>query len=196
MLGRIAGAKLRLTGLESIESIVGEVDDPRAILTRTNATAVTEMISQQSRGRRPHLVGGGDEVLRFARAAGELIAGQRTYHPDLACFGTWGEVQAYVKDDQQGDDLALLVRLIDDFGADEIERTLGRMPSEVDADVTISTAHKSKGREWSTVRLAGDFVRKAKDGEEPIPPTESELRLQYVAVTRARFGLDNLSLKA
>jgi hypothetical protein len=195
ILARIDGAELRLTGNPEIDSVVGPIDDPRAILTRTNAVAVNEVIAQQAIGRKPHLVGGGDQVLRFARAADELQRGQRTYHPELACFSDWAEVQAYVADDVQGDDIALLVRLVDDFGTDVITEALGRMPSEANADVTVSTAHKSKGREWATVRLADDFVRKPKNpADEPIEPTVEELRLQYVAVTRARFGLDNSSL--
>jgi superfamily I DNA/RNA helicase len=194
ILARIDGAELRLKGHADTESVVGDISDPRAILTRTNAVAVNEVIAQQAIGRKPHLVGGGDQVLRFARAAEELQRGERTWHPELACFKSWEEVQAYVEDDVQGDDIALLVRLVDDFGADTITEALGRMPSEANADVTVSTAHKSKGREWSTVRLADDFVRKPKEGQEPIEPSVDELRLQYVAVTRARFALDNSSL--
>ena len=196
VLAQIDGAELRLTGSPDIESVVGDVADPRAILTRTNATAVNEVIAQQANGRRPHLVGGGDTVLRFARAAEELMNGQRTYHPELACFRDWVEVQSYVKDDVQGDDLALLVRLVDNFGTDVITEALGAMPAEAKADVTVSTAHKSKGREWASVRLADDFVKKPKNGEEPAPPTDDELRLRYVAVTRARFALDNSALAA
>jgi hypothetical protein len=197
VLAKIPSAELRLKGLASIASTLGTVDDPRAILTRTNATAVTAMIDAQSNGRRPHLVGGGGDVLAFARAASELQDGRRTYHPELACFRSWGEVVEYVDNDVQGDDLALLVRLIENFGADEIARTLSSMPSEDKADVTISTAHKSKGREWSTVRLADDFQKKpGKNGELPPPPTDSELRLLYVAITRARLGLDDTNVAA
>jgi hypothetical protein len=191
---------LRLTGLESIDSSIGPIDDPRAILTRTNAGAFTAMIEEQRRGRRPHLIGGGTEVASFARAAAELQSGERTYHPDLACFSGWDEVVEYVNHDSEGADLAMLVRLVEEFGTKTLIGALGNMPTEDKADVTISTAHKSKGREWSTVRLAEDFVRKVFDGEgnevdlPPLPPTVDDLRLLYVAVTRARLRLDDASI--
>jgi superfamily I DNA/RNA helicase len=54
---------------------------------------------------------------------------------------------------------------------------------EEDADVTVSTAHKAKGREWDAVQLAGDFPEPEKQGDE-------ELRLLYVACTRAKRELD------
>jgi superfamily I DNA/RNA helicase len=48
------------------------------------------------------------------------------------------------------------------------------------------TAHKAKGREWETVRIAGDF-RKDKVSRE-------EAMLAYVAVTRAKLVLDREGL--
>jgi superfamily I DNA/RNA helicase len=156
------------------------------------------MIAEQKRGRRPHLAGGGSEVASFARAAAELLNGQRTWHPDLATFKGWDEVQEYVQRDSEGADLAMLVRLVDEFGTDALIGALGNMPSEANADVTISTAHKSKGREWSSVLLASDFQKTVFDstGEPlpPLPPTVDELRLLYVAVTRARHALDDTNV--
>lgn len=174
-------AELRVTGFDPIPSVVGAVSKPRAILTRTNATAVRTVLDTLNEGRTPHLVGGGGEVLSFARAAERLMDGQRVEHPELACFESWAEVQEYVIEDEQGGDLKLLVNLIDEFGVARIIEALDNTTPEHRADVIISTAHKSKGREWDSVRLADDF----KDD-----PEESELRLLYVAVTRAKLELD------
>jgi superfamily I DNA/RNA helicase len=49
--------------------------------------------------------------------------------------------------------------------------------------VIVSTAHKAKGREWDSVRLASDFAS-ACLGKHPDAP--SEVRLFYVAMTRAK----------
>lgn len=432
LLGWI-GTPLRLRGLDSISSLVGPLTDPDAILCRTNAMAVQTVMGAQAAGRRPHLVGGGAEVIGFTRGAVDLQAGRRTSHHDLACFDSWGEVQClspdaraltedlrwvpldllavgdrlvgfdestepgtggrrfrtvtveatreivqpcarihfgdgrevvaslnhrwliqsghnlrwkttaylrpgdailslgqpwevdesreagwlagiydgegsinnlstrsrsraidlaqregpvleraraalkergfdfgdygrdhddvrhlslrggiadrlrflgeirperlvakaanlwegrrvervllatvtavdtiglhptvamqtssrtfigeglfshncYVAEDAQGGDLRLLVGLVDEFGTDAILHALGRMPSEAAADLVVSTAHKAKGREWNTVRLAGDFP----DGTTDTPAAE-ELRLLYVACTRAKHVLD------
>jgi ATP-dependent exoDNAse (exonuclease V) beta subunit len=139
---------------------------------------------EADRGVKAHLVGGGADVAAFARAAADLQRGNPTSHADLACFSSWGEVQEYVAQDAQGDELKLLVDLVDRFGAGAILRALDKMPREDDADLVISTAHRSKGRQFPTVRLAGDFPT------DPEKTSEDERRLLYVAVTRARVELD------
>ncbi|MER8103280.1 UvrD-helicase domain-containing protein [Kitasatospora sp. NPDC094016] len=63
-----------------------------------------------------------------------------------------------------------------------------------DPDVVISTAHKSKGLEWRRVRIAGDFRGPEMDdsGKYDLTtmPSDEDLRLSYVAVTRATEALD------
>lgn len=174
-------AELSIVGTDSIPSIVGPVSDPDVILSRTNAAAVSALFAARAEGKRVHLVGGGKDVIAFARAAKQLMEGRRTEHPELACFESWGEVREYVAQDEQGGDLRLMVTLVDQFGVDQILEALDRMPREENADLIVSTAHKAKGREWDSVQLAGDF---------PAEPQGEELRLLYVAVTRARRRLD------
>ena len=63
-------------------------------------------------------------------------------------------------------------------------------------DLVVSTAQKAKGREWSAVRLMDDFVkcqpRRGRDdvGTGRSPYDLSELRLLYVALTRARASIE------
>ncbi|MFJ3793450.1 UvrD-helicase domain-containing protein [Kitasatospora sp. NPDC090091] len=63
-----------------------------------------------------------------------------------------------------------------------------------DPDVVISTAHKSKGLEWRRVRIAADFrgPELNEDGRYDLAtmPSDEDLRLSYVAVTRATEALD------
>jgi hypothetical protein len=181
VLAMIPDAELRLTGTESIPSRVGTVPEPSVILCRTNARAVRHLLEELKAGRRPHIVGGGKDVLDFAKAARDLMQDGWTSHPELACFDSWDEVRIYVEQDEQGGDLKLLVNLIEEFGVETIIEALDRMPREADADIVLSTAHKSKGREWDSVLIADDF---------PAEPQGEELRLLYVAVTRARLALD------
>lgn len=91
----------------------------------------------------------------------------------------------YVEDDPQGEDLKLLVKLVDEFGPDRIIEALRNMPPESVADIVISTAHVSKGRQFATVQLADDFPDGPLSAVEP-----EELRLLYVAVTRAQERVD------
>ena len=184
VLAMIEGAELRLVGTPTIPSTLGFGERDDAILCRTNATAVESVIALQSQGRSPHLVGGGNEVVAFAKAARDLMNGSSTSHPELACFDNWAAVQHYVQNDAQGGDLKLLAGLVDKFSVPTILAALDNMVTEAAADVIVSTAHKSKGREWDSVRLAGDFP------VEPEKLNNGELRLIYVAVTRARLRLD------
>jgi len=189
VLAKLA-AELRLVGFDKITSTLGMTDAEDAILTRTNAKAVQTVMDLISQGRRPHLVGGGTEVVNFAKAARDLQQAGHTSHPDLACFGSWGEVQDYVDNDAQGDDLRLMVNLVDSVGIEPILAALDNMAPEATADVIVSTAHKAKGREWDTVRIADDFPT------EPDKIGPAEQRLMYVAVTRAKLHLDATALSA
>jgi hypothetical protein len=184
ILARLA-SPLSLVGSASVASVVGPIGAPDAILCRTNAAAFEALFDRQRAGEAVHLIGGGSDVIAFARAAGELLAGGRTYHPELACFESWGEVVDYVAHDEQGGELKVLVNLVEEYGVPAILSALERMPPEAYADVVVSTAHKAKGREWASVALAGDFPPPAPGGDQP-----EELRLLYVACTRARLALD------
>jgi len=182
-------APLRLTGLPDTPGRVGYVidDEVTCALTRTNARVMLEVITQLERGRRPHVLGGGREIIDFARGAQQLQDGSKASHPDLACFDSWIEVLEYVATDEQGYELTLLVDLVKRFSAKRLMAILLDLPAERQADVVVSTAHKAKGREWPTVRLAED-LDVDRDDEAGLP--REELRLLYVAVTRAREALD------
>jgi superfamily I DNA/RNA helicase len=63
-----------------------------------------------------------------------------------------------------------------------------------DADVILSTAHKSKGAQWGSVKLSEEFqniweaakvMDKDTKQESCILPDGEDLALQYVAATRA-----------
>lgn len=184
----LLGTELRLKGHPDIASTVvtDAVDQPAAVLCRTNAVSVRRVIAERAKGRRVALVGDGSDVLRFARAAQELQQRGSTSHPDLACFADWQSVRQYVIADALGGELKLLVQLVDEFGVPVIESALSGLWKEAQADVVVSTAHKGKGRQWSTVALSDDFP--AATADKPLDP--EELRLQYVAVTRAQHVLD------
>jgi hypothetical protein len=183
-----------LSGNPEVSSrLVERMPNPSAILTRTNAGAVTTVLRLQAAGRGVYLVGGGAEVASFARAATDLMERGWTAHPELACFRSWDEVIEYSRIDPQGDELRLMVSLVEEFGCEVILDALGRMDRRTSADVVVSTAHKAKGLEFPKVRLADDF---AEDLMPSIGPDgrpkdlSSELRLLYVAVTRAKLELD------
>jgi hypothetical protein len=188
---RHAESVLRLTGCGPDAARIGDVSDPDVVLCRGNADAMKEVLAFLGRGVPVALAGGGDAMCRVARAAEELKAGRRTSHPELFLFRSWGEVQDYVEHDQAGQDLRAIVKLVDTYGPDEIIRAVNGLSGEDSARVTVSTAHKAKGREWDSVRIGSGFAAPPADGEgaqRALPAAEA--RLVYVAVTRARRRLD------
>lgn len=173
---------LVMRGMPGLPSRVGMVPEPKCYLYRTNAGAVSRVMVSIKAGKKPHLVGGTADVVAWCQAAMDLQGCRGTQHPELACFSNWEEVVQYSKTDE-GSDMRLMVKLITDFGAAAIRDTLKNMPKEENADLVVSTTHKSKGREWDTVKLGPDFptVNKMSDADR---------RLLYVAATRAKLTLD------
>jgi superfamily I DNA/RNA helicase len=193
----VADAPIRLTGTETIPTGLGTCAAPDAVLCRTNAGAMTEVMHLLQGGYRTALVGGGGALRALALAARDLKEGRRTAHPELVLFPTWGAVQDYAAHDPAGGDLQPLVDLVDRHGTEEILAAVGQLHDEQGAQVTVSTAHKAKGREWPRVRIAGDFPppkdtdqRDANGNPVPGPIDDAEARLAYVAITRARRHLD------
>jgi hypothetical protein len=191
----VLGARLRLTGYDRISSKVATLESPDAILCRTNAEAMAQAMVSVNAGRDTAIVGGGSDIRALAEAAVTLKAGAGTSHPELYAFRTWREVQDYAENDPGGSDLKVLVQLIDSHGPDVIMDVIDRLCDERRAEVVISTAHKAKGREWDSVRIASDFrePKKKDDGSDGAVPRE-EAMLAYVAVTRAKLTLDRSGL--
>jgi ATP-dependent exoDNAse (exonuclease V) beta subunit len=192
---QLLDAPLRLRGFDRISSTVGPVACPDAVLCRTNAEAVRQVLAGVDQARRVALVGGGEQIRRLAQAAISLKAGRGTDHPELFAFQTWAEVQDYAANDHAGADLKVLVDLVDSHGPEVLVDLVDQLVAEQDADLVVSTAHKAKGREWPRVRLAGDFPQPHQDRDgQPGEVPRAEAMLAYVAVTRARQALDPAGL--
>lgn len=191
----ILDAPIRLRGFDPIATTLAPLEHPDAVLCRTNSEAVAQVMRADQTGRRAALVGGGAAIRRLAGAAITLKAGQGTDHPELFMFRTWGEVQEYVEHDSAGSDLRVFVRLIDSHGPEVVIEAVDQLVDERYADVIVSTAHKAKGREFPTVRIADDFREPKASEDNPNPRIQREdAMLAYVAVTRAQQVLDRSGL--
>lgn len=178
-------AQLRLTGNPQIASSLIDLPAPNAILCRTNGEAMSQVMSLLSAGERVALAGGGNDIRALARAAQELKGGRRTSHPELYVFETWGALQDYVENDHAGRDLKPFVDLIDVHGPETVLDAVDALVEERACATLVSTAHRAKGREWDSVKIADDF-QGPPDGEL----SKVDGMLAYVAVTRARRQLD------
>ncbi|MFJ8510201.1 UvrD-helicase domain-containing protein [Streptomyces avermitilis] len=193
----IADAPLRLTGTETVPTELGPLTRPDAVLCRTNVGAMAQVMELLATRYRVALVGGGASLRALALAAHDLKKGRRTTHPELVLFPSWGELQDYAAHDPAGRDLQPLVDLVDTHGTDAILSAVAQLVPEQQAEVTVSTVHKAKGREWARVKIADDFTPpkesdQMNDSGRAVPRLidDGEARLAYVAVTRTRSRLD------
>jgi len=193
----IVDSPIRLEGSPSVDTRLTPVAHPDVILCRSNVGAMVEVMQLLDDGLRVALVGGGSALKALALAARDLKEGRRTNHHELMLFESWGELQEYAEHDPSGTDLQPLVDLVDEHGVDVVLDAVDRLCDEHSAQVTVSTAHRAKGREWPSVRIAEDFTEPGDPDEVdaaglPLPGRidEGEARLAYVAVTRARHQLD------
>ncbi|MGW7085051.1 UvrD-helicase domain-containing protein [Streptomyces sp. NPDC054871] len=192
----VVGTALRLKGFELVESRIDDLVNPDAVLCRTNAGAMGVVMDALAAGRKVALVGGGTDMKRLAEAAAALQAGRDTDHPELMAFATWDQVRQYAEEEADGADLRVLVRLVDDHGPAVIIAAAEKLVGEAQAELTVSTAHRSKGREWSSVRIHSDFRAPSPDPvTKLVTVRREEARLAYVAVTRARHVLDDRALE-
>jgi len=195
-VARDRGQRRAPPGNPKRHSRLDTVEHPDAILCRSNAGTIEQLLAAHGQGVQVHLVGGGREMRFLAEAACQMQAGQPAAHLELAAFSTWAEVVEYAEKDPAGSDLAVGVRMIERYGAGEVLGAIKGCVAQRRAKLTVSTAHKAKGLEWSRVRIADDFREPLdmRTGAALAIPA-ADAMLAYVAVTRAQDTLDTGGLK-
>ena len=159
-----------------------------AILCRTNARAMELLLAGLVKGEKVSLQADHVKLNRFVDAASMLKQGKRVMDvPELSWFNSWHDVHEYCETNE-GSDIKPLVKLVDDHGTDPLKRALAKITPIEQADYIISTAHKAKGLEWERVHLEDDYQFKINGLEHKI--SDEELRLLYVACTRAKLSLN------
>lgn len=155
-----------------------------AVLCRSNAGVIeTAVDTMDAENPRPvYVPGGTGEMRALVQDAQRLMERSPAYSMDLMGFETWREVQDFAGT-TEGRHLKVFVSLVDQYRPARLLTILERIQnSPVPGCVTISTAHKGKGSQWTAVRIHDDFVA----GERV---SMAERRLFYVAITRARQRL-------
>jgi UvrD/REP helicase N-terminal domain/UvrD-like helicase C-terminal domain len=190
----LLGEKRPIKGNPIVDSRIGHVS-PQTILARTNASTIAAIIECLDAGKKPHLVGGTDEVMEMLRGVQDLKEGKQSPVPDFFGFDKWEQVVEFTKSGE-GDHLLSFVNLVKARGERQLMWALNRTVDEERSDLIISTAHKAKGREWRTVRLMDDFLRSQPKKQKPDKSQyanghdPAEVRLFYVALTRAKEAID------
>jgi hypothetical protein len=175
------------------------VEDPTiappvdAILCRKNVTAIWQLAAGIEAGHKPAIRLSAAEIVAFADGADQLLAGKRAFRPAaFSLFETWKDAQAFAQG-PVGRDLLPIVQIVDECGTAYLRELARRATPESDADYVISTVHRAKGLQWKRVKVTNDFRFKTIDGRFTLD--EDEMRLLYVAVTRAQHVLDISELR-
>ena len=190
---RTLGARQPLRGNSQVPSHIGRVR-PDAILARSNAGVITNVLRCLNQGMRCAVVGGTKELERLLSDVQRVKQDQPAQSPELVGFSTWKDVMSF-STQAEGEGLRALVNLVQEHGEARMLRALsGCEPSETTAQIVCSTAHRAKGREWNYVQLDPDFEagfgRAVRLGlAQAQKATASEARLLYVALTRAKLGV-------
>ena len=186
ILNHYLSADVEIKGFDKVNSSVERVISPDAILCRTNGALIGHVLGLLGEGESIAVAGGCKDLISLLKGAKDLINGKETLQRELALFKSWSDVVEYSESDT-GADLKLLVKLIKEHDVDSLISSLKEVDSnsEKNADIVLSTAHKSKGREWGSVELADDFRTPKSNGF-----SDEEVNLLYVAATRAKNKLD------
>jgi len=173
-------------GQESCVLYRSPEETPNAIICRTNSGVISNVFTTLAHGHRVYVQGGVNSIISMLKGAEDLQNGKRTNNPELSLFKDWSEVVEYSETDS-GTDIKAFLSLIKEYGISSLINTLkGTCNSARFADITLTTAHKSKGLEWDHVKLHNDFFTPMKGKRLP----QGEINILYVAATRALHTLD------
>jgi hypothetical protein len=176
------GETMPVRGNPAVSSNIG--NGGRTDLARTNATVIKEILEALNAHLRPYVMGGTEDLKRQLSDVFELKQNKPGTCPEFFGFRNWAEVVAF-SGTEEGEDLRTFVQLVEQHGEKRLwKAVISTDTDEASADVVLSTAHKAKGREWDSVRLASDFLS-SKPTTSKVT-AEAEVRLFYVAMTRAK----------
>lgn len=180
-------------GNDDIESeIIYSETIPDCIICRTNRGVIGQTIEMLDQDQNVYILGGTKPLTYLINSIVQLKNESYTNHPELFLFNNYEDLVDYA-DSPMGGDLKPVLKLLEDYGRNRLLNILESTTEDPEeAAVTITTAHKAKGLEWSTVRLANDF----KYPKDTDVPTTEEANILYVAASRALHELDLSQCKA
>ena len=176
----IKGA-MEIEGFEQVESNVGPVDtsEPYTMLFRTNGCLLENAAALIEEGVEISCEIDTNDFKKLVQSGVALFKGDQkdVKHDSVVPYAEWDELVEASSDDPE---LKRLARIVTS-NPDKFLTNLQYMKKKDEAHVTLTTAHKSKGRQWDQVVLGPDFPEV--DAETGLK--EQERNLLYVAATRA-----------
>ena len=185
-----------LKGSDQIMTRVEDVDRrrPHARIFRTNVMLIREAMVLYDR-KTPFDIAGNNE--EFTKILKSVTAMQReepwyVYHPLVKSFKSWESLRSAAHQDDDARDLTQAVKIAEEY-ADRMDQIIGIISGELRSPnplVTLTTAHRAKGREFDQVVIMPDFDEVIERVKSRPKQWDAEINLAYVAVTRAIKALE------
>lgn len=159
-------------------------DQPYTMLFRTNGALIFEAVDLMERGKRVNLEIDVSDFTKLLDSAVELQRGNmaKVKHESLVQFANWKELQ--IEAEVVQGELLRVFNMVENNSVYKVLGVLGKHRNHEHPDVTLTTAHKAKGREWKVVLLADDFPSPYNKQGEWVGLQDMERNLLYVAITR------------
>ena len=188
---QILDSKMVVRGFDKIDTLVQDVDTnkPYTHLFRTNVALIKEGVTQLQLGKKVKIDADIKGFLRLLDSMEALRARDKrgVKHEDIVIFDDWEDLVEEA--DASGGELKLLYKLLNSDNYHEVRKILASYSPARKADVTLTTAHKSKGMEYEQVILAEDFPCVLDEEGNYTELHDMERNLLYVAATRATLCL-------
>jgi superfamily I DNA/RNA helicase len=156
-------------------------------LYRTNAALLSDAVNLISKGLKVNLEIDIKDFLRKLESAVELKAGNmsKVKHEEFLAYDNWKELE----DENPVGEMGRIYNIVQSGHHYEVIGVLTTHKNTDNPDIIMTTAHKSKGREWDYVLLADDFPGVFDKSGAFVGLDEMEQNLLYVALTRAKKWL-------
>lgn len=182
----------QVRGFDKVESMVTsdtrDIEYPYTILYRTNAALLSEAVQLIKQGYKLNIETDMADFVKLLTSAVALYKGdlKSVKHESIVPFNSWNELKVETKSNAE---LTRVSNIIGDGNALDYIRVLETHYNVAEPDITLTTAHKSKGREWDRVLLADDFPSNFDIKGKFVGLDTQERNLVYVGATRAKHKL-------
>jgi len=186
----------QIKGFDRLTTHLGIVNrnEQHARIYRTNRTLIQEALVLHDRAIPFAIAGNNDDLSSMLESLHALKRGdiRAVRHPTVRWLKTWDRAQEEAEKGGDSKDVAQAIKIVEEFDGrvDEIIGILQNNKDEKRARVIMTTAHRSKGREWANVVIAPDFDKVLERAREMRHMWDPEMNLMYVAATRAMSCLE------
>ena len=186
----IIGGSIQVKGMESIISKITKVDSEQYTkIFRTNSALLSEAVRLIGQGIKVKCEIDPKKFKSMINSSYALFKGDNANIKDdeIAVYATWSEMLDDAKDNPEIKRLTDIILNHKTFTYTKaLDALIKDSKSNKPYDVLLTTAHKSKGMEWSNVIIADDFntdtiLKSVGDSGY----NQQEVNLFYVACTRA-----------